>query len=799
MLAPLSLSLDTGHRGSVEQRAMQSVLIVNFRDGVPGCLLDRAFRQLGSFRAVAANGTLYTNAYATDPDPARALAGAMAGRQDGGRVGGVDFDLDGAIAHQGLLTGLRAQGYTVEVNEPGGEAGGVADLATLGSLARGATEAAALIRAWGAPSEVDGPRPALLVQVSNGRDAQRVCHRRFAAPAPWRSGRTGSFSPIPVGRVDIAPVAGLVPHPEVGAVPEPVHPLPGKCPLPMGSSVLERDMCYAPQVDMGCYLSASTLGDDAASGSGHGANVPTARAMALLGARALGSRAAHLDDPAEHAARVHEALCVHSAAWRSLRACDALLAQLLQALRDCAQSEGTLVIVTATCGVSLREHGHGADVVPWDASMRTFLAICPTDAGAPRGDRCAAPLPLAALTELVLWHSDPDRRRDPPGDPAPWPLGSADAAAAALWIPSRLPCPAAQAPLTAALAFPGLCVRVVAQLGSAVRFSMVIWFPLDLVGTTAFGDAFRELSSVARRDQLLAARDLPLPLSGGLTGLCLAGCVVQAYDLLADPEEVHNMAAAARWNECQPAEDWKARFDRATLAQLGAFQLRDETIVALAGLAGTAAGLPLSARGRDVETSPDAGPHTGVDAGVDNVDSQHTAVAARVGMTLPSATTTLALVMGETNATALLALAPSTTAPGALTLCHVDGADYTGPWPPAVPRPRLGAPPLGAWRGELWSDGIRVVRPAEGSWTYAGRSVVAEQLCDMGGVLVVLLTLRDVGPGNGLRPLRANSAAGFTPSASATASIATAAVAVAHFPAPGAARGKGGGGFRRAR
>jgi len=175
-------------------RAMQSVLIVNFKDGLPGCLLDRAFCQLSSFRAIAANGTLFAHAYATDPDPARALAHAMAGTEHLVEPPGPadDLDLDEA-GNRGrdLLAGLGAQGYAVEVNEPGGEAGGEDDLATLGGLARVATEAAALIRAWGAPSEADRSCPALLVQVFNGRDAQRVRHCRFAAPARWRSGRSG--------------------------------------------------------------------------------------------------------------------------------------------------------------------------------------------------------------------------------------------------------------------------------------------------------------------------------------------------------------------------------------------------------------------------------------------------------------------------------------------------------------------------------------------------------------------------------------------------------------------------------
>ena len=205
-------------------------------------------------------------------------------------------------------------------------------------------------------------------------------------------------------------------------------------PMRLEGSVLERDMCYAPHADMGRYLSASTLGDDAAGGNGHGADVPAARAMAVLAARALGSRAAHLDEPADPAAWVQEAQCVHSAAWRSLRACDALLAQLLQALRDCARCESTLVVVTATFGASLRGHGHGADAAPWDASMRTFVAICPAGAGALRGHRCDAFLPLASLTELLLWHSSPDQLRDEPCAPSPWPLGLSpdDSAAAAL-------------------------------------------------------------------------------------------------------------------------------------------------------------------------------------------------------------------------------------------------------------------------------------------------------------------------------------------------------------------------------
>jgi len=155
---------------------MQAVLVVNFKDGVPGCLLDRAFRQLGAFRALADHGTMYDHAYATDPDPARAAAGSWratpAGRGPGGAAAAAAPNA--APAQGRLLAGFRAQGYAVEVQAPGaGAAPGPDELATLASLARRAGEAAAAIRAWGAPRE-GGPPPALLVEVSNGRDALRV-------------------------------------------------------------------------------------------------------------------------------------------------------------------------------------------------------------------------------------------------------------------------------------------------------------------------------------------------------------------------------------------------------------------------------------------------------------------------------------------------------------------------------------------------------------------------------------------------------------------------------------------------
>jgi len=135
--------------------------------------------------------------------------------------------------------------------------------------------------------------------------------------------------------------------------------------------------------------------------------------------------------------------------------------------------------------------------------------------------------------------------------------------------------------------------------------------------------------------------------------------------------------------------------------------------------------------------------------------------------------------MGAANAAALMALIPPATESRAETLCHVAGADYRGVWPPSVPHPRHGAPPLGLWRGELWSDGVRIARPPLGHWSYAGRAVATEQLCDLDGVLVVLLTLRN----------EAGTAPGATPAGAAP---------VAAAPAPGAAR-RGGGGFRRAR
>ena len=443
-----------------------------------------------------------------------------------------------------------------------------------------------------------------------------------------------------------------------------------------------------------------------------------------------------------------------------------------------------------------------------------------------------------------------------------------DEAAASLWLPTALPCTATQAPLAAALAFPGLCVRVFARCGPAIRFSVAVWFALDLVGAAAFGDAFRELSSQGRRDRLLAARALPLPLSAGLAELRLAGCAVQAYDLLADPEEVHNLAAAARWAEGRPADEWKACFDRAAAAQLEPFELRAATVGALAGLAGAAAGLPLPSAwaapdrapgrgpagptGTRTGTGPTGAPHpaeaqageaqaaaqagdvsvaevraeagetdnagdggsheprvhpaAGEGAGVAGVAPAGVAPAGVAGVAgsqplpgtmraragyapgpaLPGAAATLTAAMGAANAAALLALIPlaAESQPRAVTLCHVAEADYRGVWPPSVPRPRRGAPRLGPWRGELWSDGVRVARPVLGHWSYAGRAVAAEQLCDMDGVLVVLLTLRDAaGPGTTRRLRRATPAA--APAAAPGAAPAAAAAAAA--AAPGAA------------
>ena len=91
---------------------------------------------------------------------------------------------------------------------------------------------------------------------------------------------------------------------------------------------------------------------------------------------------------------------------------------------------------------------------------------------------------------------------------------------------------------------------------------------------------------------------------------------------------------------------------------------------------------------------------------------------------------------------------------------------------------------------------MRVARPALGHWSYAGRAVAAEQLCDMDGVIVVLLTLRDAaGPGTTGRLRRAAPAVAPAAAPGAVPSAAPAAAAAA----PGAAHRSGGGGFRRAR
>ena len=154
--------------------------------------------------------------------------------------------------------------------------------------------------------------------------------------------------------------------------------------------------------------------------------------------------------------------------------------------------------------------------------------------------------------------------------------------------------------------------------------------------------------------------------------------------------------------------------------------------------------------------------------------------------------------MGAANAAALMALIPPATESRAETLCHVAGADYRGVWPPSVPHPRHGAPPLGLWRGELWSDGVRIARPALSHWSYAGRAVATEQLCDLDGVLVVLLTLRNEAGTASTGRLRRAAPPPAPAAAPATGATPAGAAPVAAAPAPGAAR-RGGGGFRRAR
>ena len=263
----------------------------------------------------------------------------------------------------------------------------------------------------------------------------------------------------------------------------------------------------------------------------------------------------------------------------------------------------TVVVLLADSGFEVFDHrdGLGGELLPWDASLRGFVAIAPARADL-RGSRCDLPQSLCALYATIAEacrlapSADDGVRRAPAMRPG------ISHGAITLSLPLTMP-QLARFVGAQERTFRCFFVRGVVAVGDGVR-SVVVWFSLDHIERCTRGPACK---NPALGVPLAELRD-----AGGLG--------VSVFDLLRDGSETRDLLQEPEWSRGSECFELKARFDDALVHAGRAGFVHFDAGMYLS--APPAPGLAHEAHAARVPVSRDAESQT---------DTPHTVVAARFG------------------------------------------------------------------------------------------------------------------------------------------------------------------------
>jgi len=147
---------------------------------------------------------------------------------------------------------------------------------------------------------------------------------------------------------------------------------------------------YQSTSDMSLYLPLSVVQDDARTPGSRAHQVPECRKAAR---RFFG------ENPA-NGTLVSMALSAHNAAWAHLVQLDGQVGRVVTLLRRAGCLQRTAVVLLATQGSGILEHGSVCGM-PWESNLRTFALV--KRANQLHGERRDHPVSLAHLGGICLW------------------------------------------------------------------------------------------------------------------------------------------------------------------------------------------------------------------------------------------------------------------------------------------------------------------------------------------------------------------------------------------------------------
>jgi hypothetical protein len=491
-----------------------NVYVINLSGGIPSALIERALRQLPTFARIRACGTTYSRAYVTNACPTAALHDAIADAPLGA--------MNDNAAHSWSVTqrpsrtifdAFLSNGYSTELRG----ALGIDDSMNPHRVSyTHSTTPADRMRSLGIGEFDEHDAAFLPCQLARVHD-ERACAAAAASIA--RSRPTPHFLLLSLlgcrdllrcGDNEQRAVAGI----DLGKDGISTS-YPGWAPA------------YPPVSDHERLFATNVLKDDVNVAGSRASLIPPLVAQARLDSLLHGG--APRDVP------LFVRRC-HDFAWNVLRSIDVALAQVLAAIDDRGHFARSVIVLTATATIAMREHGAMASA-PWEGCCRSFLIV--KSVGQNDAAEATHPVSLGVLAPTLMsevgicadWHMRPNTTTPPVT------LFTAPSAVANASLVDANPA-----------TFPCFFVRVVVDL-EGVIFAVVWWFSIATLATAA------ELPDAAT-----ALKDERTEWPNPVIGRPFVDIVnddsmhMMVYRTSSDAEELHDLSRDDYWLQSSVAD-----------------------------------------------------------------------------------------------------------------------------------------------------------------------------------------------------------------------------------------------------